>query len=110
METDEFFVREETKGHTHEQLVKEIIRLRKVWRIDISNLMKRIKKLEDQRRLKMEIYPGYGWDEDTEKLERQLQELRHPQAKMIADIEKRRQKHRAKLRKEIKKLGGVPVL
>ena len=65
---------------------------------------------EDKRRKVMEIDPGYGWDADTQKLEQQLQDLRDPPEKRLAEIEKRRQKHRNKLRKEIRKLGGEPVL
>lgn len=58
----------------------------------------------------MEIDPGYGWDDETEKLERQLRDLVNPSEKIAERIEKKRQAHREKLRKEIRKLGGVPVI
>lgn len=51
-----------------------------------------------------------GWDEDTELLVRQLEEILHPQQERLDKIEKDRQAYRKKLRKQIRKLGGTPVL
>jgi hypothetical protein len=50
MDRDADFVHDETADWTREQLVNEIIRLHKVWRIDVSKLVKEKRELEEEVR------------------------------------------------------------
>lgn len=62
----------------------------------------------------MEICDGYGWDDETQKLEKQLRELENPEYEIPhlieARVERERQKYREKLRKKIRKYGAEPCL